>query len=144
MMKASTFLIATIFLTGFSGVVSAIDFCPASAPLETFLCNANEDYHSLQFIGEVAILTNTSVPGTEAAIEEVRQHIKPFLVKAKNTVFFNTKAGEILNDFYIYWITLIDDSRPRPYEDLLLYQQRSDERYTVLQEKANRLRIAAE
>ncbi|CAK0750147.1 exported hypothetical protein [Gammaproteobacteria bacterium] len=144
MTKASVFFIAIICLASFSGVISAIDSCPTNSALETFLCNANEEYHSLQFIGEVAILTGTSVPGTEGAVEEARQHLKPFLTKAKNTVFFNSKAGESLNDFYIYWVTLVDDFRPRPYEDLAVYRQRSDERYTALQEKANRLRIAAE
>ena len=135
-----TIVLMMYFLT----MVVPLSACPVTPALEAFICNANEEYHHLKLIGEVEILTELAMPGMENLTDEARRHIKPFLNKAKNIVFFNTKAGEALNELYIYWITIIDDSQPHLQEDLGSYQKRSDERYTTLQEKANRLRIVAE
>ena len=118
--------------------------CPATPPIEAFLCTANEEYYTLQLIGEVSVLTAAPVVGTEGSIEEAKQRLKPVLAKAKNAVFFNTKAGDALNEFYVHWLTFIDDARPWPHEDLIAYQRRAHERYTTLQEKANHLRIVFE
>ena len=118
--------------------------CPATPALDAFLCNANEEYHTLQLIGEITLLTGAPISGITETPEEAVQHIKPFLTKERNAVFFNTNAGDALNDFYLYWLTMIDDISPRSYEDLSSYQKRCDDRYTDLQERANRLRIVSE
>ncbi len=144
MPQNARFALLVACLVLFSNAQAIVNACPITPPLETFLCNANEEYRSLQLIGEITILTGTSIPATNDAITEAVQNLKPFLSKGKNSVFFNTKAGDALNDFYIYWMTIINDSLPRSYEALPGYQQRMDERFTALQEKANRLRIATE
>jgi len=81
-------------------------------------------------------------PGS--GVGEEKQRIKPFLAKARNSVFFNSKAGDFLNDFYGYWVTVLEDMSPYSYEGLSAYQHRADERYFALQERANRLRISLE
>ncbi|CAK0770311.1 exported hypothetical protein [Gammaproteobacteria bacterium] len=144
MIRMSTSLSSIILLAFSCVMISAMASCPTTLSLDTFLCKANEEYYNLQLIGEVEILTGAPAPDTEGFGEEAKKRIKPFLAKAKSTVFFNTRAGEALNDFYVYWITIINDSHPRTYEDLSVYQQRGAERYAKLQEKANQLRISLE
>lgn len=133
-----------IYLACFSEIASGAAPCPNTPSVDAFICVANEEYHHLQLVGEVEILIQAPAPNTEGIIEEARKNIKPFLSKAKNAVFFNSHAGESLNDFHVYWITCIEDFHPHPYENLADYQKRADERYITLQEKANRLKISLE
>lgn len=117
--------------------------CPDTASaIELFICKANEAGQDLKLIGEVEILINATAPDIEKTLDDLKKRIKPFFSKAKNAVFFNNHAGEALNDFFVYWITMINDYHPRAYEDLPTYQRRFNEHYYHLQEKANYLRIA--
>ncbi len=129
---------------GWLGLCSGAPTCPSSPSLDTFLCTANEEYRTLQLIGEISILTGAPVQDTKGSIDDAIQQIKPLLAKERTAVFFSTKAGDVLNEFYLYWVTIINDADPRTYEGLFDYQKRTDERYTTLQEKASHLRLAIE
>lgn len=134
----------SIWFICFSGIIWAVTPCSPTPSLESFLCQAHDEYHKLWLLGKVEILLNTSSSDLKEIIEEAKKRIKPFLTKAKNSVFFNTRAAEALDDFYVYWITCVDNVYPYTSEDLMAYQKRSSERYFILQEKANRLKIALE
>jgi len=118
--------------------------CPTAPILEAFFCNTDEQYKDLVLLGEIEILLSTTVTKMQDSAEDTKKKIKPLLTKAKNAVFFNSRAGEALNEFYLYWMTIIDDARPYSGETLDTYQKRVTERAFVLQERANRLRILTE
>ena len=129
----------------FSQIIFANTTCNnTTSSIEVLICKTSQEYQDLKLIGEVEILINASAPDTENVIDEARKRIKPVYSKAKNAVFFNNRAGDALNEFFVYWITIINDYHPYNYEDLSAYQQRMNQKYIILQEKANHLRITFE
>ena len=94
-------------------------------------------------IAETEIMIGHPIEGSSAVAPASKEGIVPAYNAAKRALFWDTKGTEVLSEYYLYWVTVIDDCLPHSYETVNDYRRRLDERTFVLQHDANRLRMAA-